>query len=125
MKKKVRPIVVSDRRYVWWYQIRDGLSVIVSPAGDQTAVVSIEFPCKCDSEELPQAAAGMMPEQILLQKNNEKAAFAILSPAFVSMVIGHLTPEAFVTRKTQTCQGLDLLREMGYQIEEIRYRMYC
>ena len=44
MKKNRRIITVDGNKYVWWYEIGVGLSVVtVSPFEDKTSKVRIEF----------------------------------------------------------------------------------
>ena len=44
MKRKVRNIVVDNKKYVYWYRVgEDSTQIIVSPEGDKTIRVSYEF----------------------------------------------------------------------------------
>lgn len=124
MKKKIRTIVVSDCKYVWWYKIQKDLIIIVSPLNDKTSTVSITFPCNHYNYNLPQAAIGAIPEKILLQKNEIKETFEVLSPKLISILIEHLSPSIFKTHCGRQFNGIDLLNNMGYSITDIKYRMY-
>ena len=124
MKKKVRAIVVSDHKYVWWYKVQENLSVIVSPSNDKTSTVSIAFPYKPNNDNLPQAAIGTIPYQIIMQKNDVKETFEILSPKFISMMIEYLSSDMFVTHSNKSYNGFELLRNKGYSILDIKFKMY-
>ena len=123
MKKKVRSIVVSDHKYVWWYKIQKNLSVIVSPFSDKTATISIAFPCKFNNN-IAQAAIGTIPYQMIMKKNDAKETLEILSPKLISMMIEYLSAEMFVTHSNKSYNGLELLRGMGYSILDIKFKMY-
>lgn len=124
MKKKIRTIVISDCKYVWWYKIQEDLIIVVSPFNDKTSTVSISFPCNHNNDNLPQAATGAIPAKILLRKNDIDKTFEVLSPKLVSVLIEYLSSSAFNTHCDRQFNGIGLLNNMGYTITDIKYRMY-
>ena len=124
MKKKTRTIVISDCKYVWWHKIKEDLLIIVSPFNDKTSTVSISFPCKHNNDNLPQAAIGSIPERIILQNNDINEAIEVLSPKLISILIEHLSSAVFNPHSDKQFNGIDLLKNLGYTITDIKYRMY-
>lgn len=124
MEKKVRNIVVDNKKYVYWYHAGEVSTVImVSPEGDKTIRVSYEFE---NPDREPSAELGpyfWRMSKVAAIKNQERVEIALLMPAFIAELIRTTikkAPDIFAIRNQLTTykNAYSFLEDMGY--EEIR-----
>ena len=124
MRRKVRNIEVSGRRYVWWHTFSDGAVIIVSPKGDRTSQARVQF--QCMGQRLPEneAAIGEFPGNMTLSRNGEVQRIRTLSPGMVSLIISALPQDSLKSRRTVTLDDYELLRSYGFTVNDIKNEYY-
>ena len=85
----------------------------LSPEKDKTAVVEVHFPRGGDDGE------DSFPEVIRAVKGGEEVSLMTDRPCGAALVLSLPGGDAFVSRKTCTVGGYELLRRGGYEITEI------
>lgn len=119
MKKNRRTITVGGYKYVWWYGIGAGLSVVtISPFRDRTSKVRIEFQdTECDGDY---GYCFTFPLYVELEKDRERCSLKLIEPGMVSLLTMYLSKkELFKAQKEITFQGYEILTDMGYNIIRI------
>lgn len=119
MKKSRRTITVDGNKYVWWYKIGAGLSVvIISPFRDKTTRARIEFQ---DTERnCDYGYCFTFPLYVVLEKNGERYGLKLIEPGMAALLAMYLSHrELFKARKEIILQGYELLADMGYNIIRI------
>lgn len=128
MKRKTRTITVNGEKYVWWYRLGAGLAEInLSPAGDKTSVVTVNF--LCDDTEIADKSAryignGKYPEYVIIQQGDDVCNMKTVSPAMTAFILLHLNPDDFVKRKHIIYNGFDLLSEWGFTVNKVTDGIY-
>ena len=108
MKRKTRTITVNGKKYIWWWGIiNDTTSLFLSPEGDKTSTISVDFTDKCISGEFNMG--------VILQKDGTEKTVKIIEPAMSGLIIPYLQND-FVSRKNIVINGFELLEKMGYEI---------
>lgn len=120
MKKNKRIITVDGNKYVWWYKIGIGLSVVtVSPFEDKTSKVRIVF--KDTEHDCDYGYVFVFPLYVELEKDREQSCLKLIEPGMVALLTMYLSQrELFRTRKEITLHGYGLLADMGYNIIRIK-----
>ena len=78
MKKNKRIITVDGNKYVWWYKIGIGLSVVtVSPFEDKTSKVRIVF--KDTEHDCDYGYVFVFPLYVELEKDREQSCLKFMS----------------------------------------------
>ncbi|MBR0529992.1 MAG: hypothetical protein IJJ76_09565 [Ruminococcus sp.] len=118
MKIKTRVLTVGCGRYVCLICFNGGISMKLSPEKDKTAVVEVHFPRGSDDGD------DSFPEVIRAVKGGEEVSLMTDRPSGAALVLSLLGDGAFVSRKTCTVNGYELLRNGGYEITEIKNRLF-
>ena len=118
MKKKTRVLTVGGARYVCLICFNGGISMKLSPEKDKTAVVEVHFPRGGDDRD------DSFPEVIKAVKGGEEVSLMTDRPSGAALVLSLPGGEAFVSRKTCTVDGYELLRRGGYEITEIKNGLF-
>lgn len=120
--RKTRTITVNDRQYVWWYKIRWGAFIYLSPINDKTSIITVEFPCegkiKYDEYDV------VFPECIIMKKDNKEYCVNTIGPKMASLMLSYLSCNTFKSQKNIIYNGYDLLSKMGYIISEVKITLY-
>lgn len=119
MKKNRRIITVNESRYVWWYGISPGLTIVtISPFEDKTSRVRVEFQ---DTEhDCDYIYCFTFPLTIELKKDEEQHYLKLIEPKMAAFLTEYLSQrELFKTRKQIILNGNRLLTDMGYEIIRI------
>ena len=118
MKKKTRVLTVGGARYVCLICFNGGISMKLSPERDKTAVVEVHFPRGGDDRD------DSFPEVIKAVKGGEEVSLMTDRPSGAALVLSLLSGDAFVSRKTCTADGYELLRKGGYEITETKNGLF-
>ncbi len=118
MKLKTRTITVNGKKYVWWWDIINyTTSLFLSPEGDKTSTVSVDFTDECKNGEFNMS--------VVLKKNGAERTVKIVEPAMSGLVLPYLQEqETFIPRKNIVINGVELLEKMGYEVVEIKKGLY-
>lgn len=110
MKRKTRTITVNDKKYIWWNSlINDTTSLILSPEGDKTSTVSVDFTDKCINGEFNMS--------VVLKKDGAEKTVKIFEPAMAGLVLPYLQEQGtFMPRKHIVIGCFELLSQMGYEV---------
>ena len=116
MKKNKRIITVDGNKYVWWYKIGIGLSVVtVSPFEDKTSKVRIVF--KDTEHDCDYGYVFVFPLYVELEKDRGQRRLKLIEPGMAALLTMYISRrELFKTRKEITLYGYELLADMGYDI---------
>lgn len=114
MKRKTRTITVNNKKYVWWNSlINDTTSLVLSPEGDKTSTVSVDFTDKCINSEFNMS--------VVLKKDGTEKTVKIFEPAIAGLVLPYLQEQGtFTPRKHIVIDGSELLSQMGYEVVGIK-----
>lgn len=121
MKKKVRNIVVDNKKYVYWYhEGEDSTLIIVSPEGDKTIRVSYEFENQDRGTADDIGPYFWRMSKVKATKNQEELEISLLRPAFVAELIRTTikrSPDIFIIRNQRTTykSAYNILEDMGYE----------
>ena len=118
MKKKTRVLTFGGGRYVCLIRFNGGISMKLSPEKDKTAVVKVHFPRGGDDGD------DSFPEVIRAVKGGEEVSLMTDRPSGTALVLSLLGDGAFVSRKTCTVNGYELLRNGGYEIAGIKNGLF-
>ena len=141
MKRKVRTISVNNQKFVWWYNISESETTInISPFHDKTSIIRIKFSNMADvpigtyyneniviSDDTQQYISfHVTPPSVVISKDNMHDCVEIVAPKMVRLLISYFIArnDLFVTRKTIVLNGYDVLSQMGFQIVEVKKRLY-
>lgn len=118
MKRKTRTITVNGKKYVWWWNVYyDATSLFLSPEGDKTSIISVDFTEKCIS--------GQFNMGVILRKDDTEKTVIIVEPAMAGLVLPYLQEQGtFTARKNVVIDGLELLEKMGYEVVGIKKDLY-
>ncbi len=118
MKRKTRTITVNNKKYVWWWDIINyTTSLFLSPEGDKTSTISVDFTDKCIN--------GQFNMSVIVRKDGTEKAVKIVEPAMAGLILPYLQEQGiFKTRKHIVMDGLELLEKMGYEVNEIKKGLY-
>lgn len=118
MKRKTRTITVNDKKYIWWNSfINYTTSLFLSPEGDKTSTISVDFTDKCSSGEFNMS--------VVLKKDGAEKTVKIVEPAMSGLVLPYLQEQGtFTTRKHIVIDGFELLEKMGYEVVGIKKGLY-
>lgn len=118
MKRKTRTITVNGKKYVWWWDIINyTTSLFLSPKGDKTSTVSVDFTDKCISGEFNMG--------VIVRKDGTEKTVKIVEPAMSGLILPYLQEHrSFKTRKHIVTDGFELLEKMGYEVTEIKKGLY-
>ena len=110
MKRKTRTITINSKKYVgWWGLINYTTSLFLSPEGDKTTVIRVDFTDKCVNDEFNLA--------VTIRKDDVEKTVTILNPAMSGLLLPYIQEhEIFVPRKQIFIDGRELLEKMGYEI---------
>lgn len=114
MKRKTRTITVNGKKYVWWWgSINYTTSLFLSPEGDKTTVISVDFTDKCVNAEFNLA--------VTIRKDGIQKDITILNPAMSGLLLPYIQEhEIFVPHKQIYIDGREILSEMGYEVIGIK-----
>lgn len=118
MKRKTRTITVNGKRYVWWNGfINNTTSLFLSPEGDKTSTISVDF-----TDVLHDGQFNM---SVVIKKDDTERTVKIVEPAMSGLLLPYLQEqEAFIPRKNIVMDGVELLEKMGYEVIEIEKGLY-
>lgn len=110
MKRKKRTVTVNGKRYVWWNGfINDTTSLFLSPEGDKTSTISVNF-----TDELH---SGQFNMSVVIKKDGTERTVKIVEPAISGLLLPYLQEQGtFVPRKNIILDGVELLKQMGYEV---------
>ena len=112
MKRKTRTITVNNKKYVWWWNVYyDATSLFLSPEGDKTSTISVDFTDKCSNGEFNMS--------VVVRKDGTEKTVKIVEPAMAGLVLPYLH-ETFTPRKYIVIDGSELLEKMGYEVVGIK-----
>ncbi|MCM1507537.1 MAG: hypothetical protein NC177_10455 [Ruminococcus flavefaciens] len=113
MKRKTRTVTVNGKRYVWWNGfINYTTSLFLSPEGDKTSTISVDFTDKCSDNEWNMS--------VVIKKDGTERTVKIVEPAMSGLLLPYLQEqETFILRKNIVMDGIELLKKMGYEVIEI------
>ncbi|MCM1314464.1 MAG: hypothetical protein NC040_07970 [Muribaculaceae bacterium] len=114
MKRKTRTITVNGKKYVWWWGISNyTTSLFLSPDGDKTSVIRVDFTDKCIN--------GQFNMGVTVRKDGTEKTVIIIEPAMSGLILPYIQEQAmFIPRKNIFIDGCDLLRKMGYEVIGIK-----
>lgn len=114
MKRKTRTITVNGKRYIWWWGVYyDSTELYLSPEGDKTTVIRVDFTDKCISGEFNMG--------VILRKDGTEKCVKIVEPAMSGLVLPYLQEQGtFIPRKNIVMDGVELLEKMGYEVIGIK-----
>lgn len=118
MKRKTRTVTVNGKRYVWWNGfINYTTSLFLSPEGDKTSTISVDFTDVLHS--------GQFNMSVVIKKDGTERTVKIVEPAMSGLLLPYLQEqEAFIPRKNIVMDGVELLEKMGYEVIEIKKGLY-
>ena len=118
MKRKTCTITVNDKKYIWWNSlINDTTSLILSPEGDKTSTISVDFADKCINSEFNMS--------VVLKKDGTEKTVKIFEPAMAGLVLPYLQEQGtFTPRKHIVIDGFELLSQMGYEVVGVKKGLY-
>ncbi|MDE6780901.1 MAG: hypothetical protein K2J40_05520, partial [Ruminococcus sp.] len=88
-------------------------SLFLSPEGDKTSTVSVDFTDNCISGEFNMG--------VIVRKDGTEKCVKIVEPAMVGLVLPYLQEQGtFIPRKNIVIDGIELLEKMGYEIIGIK-----
>lgn len=118
MKRKTRAITVNDKKYVWWNGfINYTTSLFLSPEGDKTSTISVDFTDKCNDGEFNMS--------VVVRKNGTEKTVKIIEPAMSGLILPYLQEQGtFTPRKHIVIDGFELLEKMGYEVVGIKKCLY-
>ncbi|MDE5584250.1 MAG: hypothetical protein K2J08_11175 [Ruminococcus sp.] len=118
MKRRTRTITVNGRKYVWWNSfINYTTSLFLSPEGDKTSTISVDF-----TDEL---VSGQFNMGVIVRKGETEKSVKIVEPAMAGLVLPYLQEqEIFRPRKHIVMDGCELLEKMGYEVVGIKKGLY-
>ncbi|MDE6425184.1 MAG: hypothetical protein K2K89_03480 [Ruminococcus sp.] len=124
MKRKTRTITVNNKRYVWWWGVYyDSTELYLSPEGDKTSVIRVDFIDKCINN--PYDIGWQFNMSVIIRKDGTEKTVKIIEPAMSGLLLPYLQEQAmFITRKNIFIDGCDLLRKMGYEVIGIKKGLY-
>lgn len=121
MKRKVRNIVVDNKKYVYWYHEGEVRTIImVSPEGDKTIRVSYEFENQDRGSAVDEGPYFWRMSKVKATKNQEELEISLLRPAFVAELIRTTikrSPDIFIIRNQRTTykNAYNFLADMGFE----------
>lgn len=118
MKRWTRTITVNDKKYIWWCRIdTNDTNLVLSPDGDKTSTISVDFTDKCSDGEFNMS--------VVLKKDGAEKTIKIVEPAMAGLILPYLQEqETFTTRKHIILDGFELLEKMGYEVVGIKKGLY-
>ena len=120
MKRKTRTITVNNKRYVWWWGVYyDTTELYLSPEGDKTSVIRVDFTDKCINCQFD--IGSQFNIGVIVRKDGTEKTVKIIEPAMSGLLLPYLQEqEMFITRKNIFIDGCDLLGKMGYEVIVIK-----
>ena len=114
MKRWTRTITVNDKKYVWWCRIdTNDTHLVLSPEGDKTSTISVDFTDKCSDGEFNMS--------VVLKKDGTEKTIKIFEPAMAGLVLPYLQEQGtFTPRKHIVIDGFELLSQIGYEIVGVK-----
>ncbi len=118
MKRKTRTITVNGKKYIWWWNVYYyTTSLFLSPEGDKTSTISVDFTDKCINGEFNMS--------VVLKKDGTEKNVKIVEPAMAGLILPYLQEQrAFTTRKHIVIDGFELLEKMDYEVVGIKKGLY-
>lgn len=118
MKRKTRTITVNGKKYVWWWGVYyDSTELYLSPEGDKTSIIRVDFTDKC--------IYGDFNMCVTVRKDGTEKTIKIIEPAMSGLLLPYIQEQAmFIPRKNIFIDGCDLLRKMGYEVIGIKKGLY-
>ena len=118
MKRKTRTITVNSKKYVWWWKVYyDSTELYLSPVGDKTSVIRVDFTEK--------SINGQFNMCVVIRKDGTEKTVKIIEPAMSGLLLPYIQEQAmFIPRKNIFIDGSDLLSQMGYEVIGIKKGLY-
>ena len=114
MKRKTRTITVNGKKYVWWWRVYyDSTELYLSPVGDKTSVIRVDFTDKCIN--------GQFNMGVIISKDDTEKTVKIIEPALSGLILPYIQEQSmFIPHKNIFIDGSDLLRKRGYEVIGIK-----
>ena len=118
MKRKTRTITVNGKKYVWWWKVYyDSTELYLSPEGDKTSVIRVDFTEK--------SINGQFNMGVVIRKDGTEKTVKIVEPAMSGLLLPYIQEhDMFISRKNIFINGSDLLGQMGYEVIGIKKGLY-